>query len=142
MGAERWKVEYLRPSDTAPRSALDRLEAAEEFLRIGIAEIGEGRRSLDYTRIREGSEKVFHSLVEATNARLLKYGMSPPGQHRETLDVLRGIDPELKQVYEDTFARLHVLVYYQGVIDISEVEQTVKRVQRAVARIRRFIKGR
>lgn len=85
---------------------------------------------------------MFHALVEATNARLLRYGVVPPPQHREVLSILQGIDPDLYEVYQDSFARLHVLTYYQGVIDIEKVEVCAKRVEETVSRIRKYVRGR
>ena len=135
-------VKYLNPADLAPQSASDRLGSAEEFLRMGKAEIQRGRREFHLETIREGAEKVFHALVEATNARLLKYGSVPPPQHREVLILLEGIDPDLHDAYEETFSRLHILTYYQGVVDMEKIEACVGRVEEAIGRVRRYVRGR
>ncbi len=126
----------------APRTAADRIETAEKFLKMGLEELKTGRRKVDLAQIREGAEKVFHALVEAANARLIKYGVPPAGTHRETVAVLKGIDKELARTYEEAFSRLHVLTYYQGIVDIDKVEPVAKDVEKAVVRVRKYVRGR
>ncbi len=135
-------MEFLEPIDMAPQSAQEHLESAKSFLERGKDEIREGRRIVDYTKLREGAEKVFHSLVEATTARLTKYGARTPVTHGEVLNLLRERDPPLYDTYREAFNELHVLAYYQGVVDIDKVEASVRRVERQISGISRYVRGR
>lgn len=130
------RVRKLGPDYFRPRSIKDRLNVAKEFLELGKQEIQQGRSRGEIVRIREGSEKVFHALVEACAARIQKYGLSAPQSH----DAIRiGLETanekELKKTYEDAFHRLHGGVYYKGWIDFGVIEEQVTKIEEAIKHI-------
>src|SRR5438309_7140195 len=128
------------------KTAKERLCDAREFLRIGKQEIEKGRGIAEKTMIREGCEKVFHALVEASAARIQKLGIGVPENHEE---IRQGLylagPPELLKMWDDAFLNLHVLSYYRGWLDFDRIEKSVKEVkaftQDEIAKALGFVRG-
>jgi hypothetical protein len=130
-----------------PRKGIkERLNDANAFLKGGKEEIDQGFRTADDIAIREGAEKVFHALLEATVARIQKYGLGIPQSHdeiRDKLDIsgsLRKEFSELKTDYEDAFLDLHVRTYYKGWIDRNRIEKSVQTVERRIQKLDQLLK--
>lgn len=56
-------------------------QKAEEFFKRGKAEYEEGLKEKDTIKIQQGCEKVFHALVELSNAVLEEHGIEIPEDH-------------------------------------------------------------
>ncbi len=68
---------------------------AKAFLAAGKKEFQKGRATADYLMVREGAEKVFHALNQASAARIQKYGLAAPTAHDEVRrDLRRSKEPD------------------------------------------------
>ncbi len=114
---------------------------AKAFLAAGKKEFEKGRATADYLMVREGAEKVFHALNQASAARIQKYGLAAPTAHDE---IRRGLqaahDKKLLNVYEEAFSRLHVSTYYQGWMDFGRIEEQVASVEKAIQDVEKTVR--
>jgi len=94
------------------------LETAQVFLRTGESEIQEGLRNGDQVRIRDGAEKAWNAIVQATDHLMQRRGRTPvPGgdAHRDRRNFLEEIGRwDLAQKYAYLSERLHGDVFYAG----------------------------
>ena len=124
----------------AKKTVQDRLHDAREFLQVGKEEIDKGRSIADKRMVREGSEKVFHALVEAAAARIQKYGLGIPESHDEIREGLYIAGPrELLDTWDNVFSRLHAISYYRGWLDYEKIDEAVKEVESAIERIGKLV---
>lgn len=107
---------------------------------MGKEEIRQGEAQADRIRVREGAEKVFHALNEASAARIQKYGLPMPQNHADVRSGLAAAhEKELRRTYEDAFHRLHNATYYKGWVDMEIIKQQVQEVEKAIKYIEKKV---
>jgi hypothetical protein len=95
------------------------LDTARVFLRTALEELQEGLEANNWVKIRDGSEKAWNAVVQATDHAMQARGRTPlPGRdaHRDRLDFLDFIGRhDLAQQYTYLAERLHGNLFYGGV---------------------------
>jgi len=95
------------------------MDTARIFLRTAREELQEGLDSNNWVKIRDGSEKAWNAVVQATDHAMQVRGRTPlPGRdaHRDRLDFLDVIGRhDLAQRYAYLAERLHGNLFYEGV---------------------------
>ena len=95
------------------------LDTARIFLRTAREEIEQGLASNNWVKIRDGAEKAWNAVVQATDHVMHARGRTPlPGRdaHRDRLDFLDMIGRhDLAQRYSYLADRLHGDLFYSGV---------------------------
>ena len=96
------------------------LEVARFFLQTGRAEVEEGLQRGDQVRVRDGAEKAWNAVVQATEHLMRSRGRTPvpgPYGHRDRRDFLEEVGrSDLAQKYTYFAERLHGDVFYTGAI--------------------------
>ena len=141
-------TEAIPPQFVIPprKDIKQRLYDAKLFLQRGKEEIAEGRKTMNDLAIREGCEKVFHALLEATVAAIQKYGLGVPQSHdeiREKLELAAGMRNEyedLRKDYENAFLDLHVRSYYRGWLDSKVIDESVRMVERRISSLYKLVR--
>jgi hypothetical protein len=127
-------------SSPLQRGPKQRIADAEAFFAMAKEEIQDGRARGQMPRIREGAEKLFHSLNEACAARIQKYGIGVPESHDE---VVKGLETcgerDLKDLYKRAFGDLHVWTYYRGQIDAEQLKRYVDEIGKAIGSVKRVL---
>ena len=141
-------TESLPPQFIIPprKDVKQRLNDAKNFLTLGKREISEGQKTANDIAIREGCEKVFHALLEATVASIQKYGLGVPQNHdeiREKLQLAASMRKEyedLRKDYENAFLNLHVRSYYRGWLDNKIIDESVRMVEKRISALEKLIR--
>jgi len=125
------------------------LEDAKRFLEEALREFEEGVRSGDVIRIRDAAEKAWNSIVQSTNALLLKLVGKVPSSHWERRRLLREIekDPSLAEFgFRDRYAAreryLHELVFYEGIVDVEDVKFELEKTHRYIEEVEKILRER
>ncbi|MFQ6119132.1 MAG: hypothetical protein ACE5KE_04490 [Methanosarcinales archaeon] len=100
---------------------------AEEFFRHGKKEYEEGLKEKDLIKAQQGCEKVFHSLVELSNAVLEEHGISIPEDHDIRAEKL--IEFGMEGLYDRAKERLHNRCYYAGIIKEKLIEGVMDSIE-------------
>lgn len=100
------------------------LKKAEEFFLRGKVEYEEGLQENDVIKVSEGCEKIFHALVELSNAIFTENGIPLPEDHVTRTELLREFDG-LDKLYGWTKDRLHNYCYYSGIIRKKLIEDAI-----------------
>ncbi|MFQ6055320.1 MAG: hypothetical protein ACE5J3_04985 [Methanosarcinales archaeon] len=105
---------------------------AEEYFKRGKEEYEKGLKERDVIKVSEGCEKVFHSLVELSNAIFSEHGIPLPEDHINRIDRLQEFG--MHRLYGWAQITLHNYCYYTGLIKeklindaIDAIEQEIKK---------------
>jgi hypothetical protein len=94
------------------------LDAARVFHQTGAAEVEAGLLAGDQVKVRDGAEKAWNAIVQATDYAMQRRGRTPmPGRdaHRDRRNFLEQIGRwDLAQKYAYLSERLHGDVFYAG----------------------------
>ncbi len=94
------------------------LDIARTFLRTARAEMEEGFASNDYVKVRDGAEKAWNAILQATDHAMRVRGRTPlPGRdaHRDRREFLESIGRgDLAREFTYFAERLHGDVFYAG----------------------------
>ena len=95
------------------------LEVARTFVLTAREEIEQGFEANNYIKVRDGAEKAWSAIVQATDHAMRAHGRTPlPGRgaHGDRLDYLDSIGRhDLAQGYSYLADRLHGDLFYNGV---------------------------
>jgi len=95
------------------------IDTARIFLRTSREEVDDGLRTVDWVKIRDGAEKAWNAVIQATDHAMRAHGRTPlPGRgaHGDRLDYLDSIGRhDLAQGYSYLADRLHGDLFYNGV---------------------------
>lgn len=94
------------------------LDVARTFLRTAREELEEGLSTNNYVKVRDGAEKAWNAVIQATDHVMRLRGRTPlPGRdsHRDRRDFLESIGRgDLARDYTYFAERLHGDVFYGG----------------------------
>ena len=123
------------------------LEDAKRFLEEALREFEEGVRSGDVIRIRDAAEKAWNSIVQSTNALLLKLVGKVPSSHWEKRRLLREIekDPRMAELgFRDKYAAreryLHELVFYEGIVDVEDIKFELEKTHKYIEEVEKILR--
>ena len=123
------------------RMATDRVtiyfEDACRFHEESLKEFAEGARENNPHKIRDSAEKAWNATIQATNALILKLCGKLPSSHWERRKMLRELEMMLPEVrglmlrdrYGARERYLHEVVFYEGVIDLEDIEYELEKVK-------------
>ena len=117
------------------------------FVEEALKEFKVGVENNDAIRIRDAAEKAWNAVVQATNALILYYLGKTPSSHWERRRLLRELErvkPEVESLglrdrYSARERNLHELVFYEGVIDVNDVEFELEKTRRYVEDVRKLL---
>jgi len=117
------------------------------FVEEALKEFKVGVENNDAIRIRDAAEKAWNAVVQATNALILYYLDKTPSSHWERRRLLRELErvkPEVESLglrdrYSARERNLHELVFYEGVIDVNDVEFELEKTRRYVEDVRKLL---
>jgi hypothetical protein len=118
-----------------------------KFIEEALKEFKVGVENNDAIRIRDVAEKAWNAVVQATNALILYYLGKTPSSHWERRRLLRELErvkPEVESLglrdrYSARERNLHELVFYEGVIDVNDVEFELEKARRYVEDVRKLL---
>jgi hypothetical protein len=116
------------------------IEEALKVFKVGV-------ENNDAIRIRDAAEKAWNAVVQATNALILYYLGKTPSSHWERRRLLRELErvkPEveglgLRDRYSARERSLHELVFYEGVVDVNDVEFELEKAKKYVEDVRKLL---
>jgi hypothetical protein len=125
------------------------IDMAWEFYERGSRELEEGLREKDDIKVRDGAEKLWNAIINATNALILsKLNMIPAShwERRKALERLEDVDPTvealgLRDRYGARERYLHEMTFYEGVIDAEMLRREVVKVRRYIEDVMRLLWG-
>src|SRR3990170_4457240 len=101
------------------------LDVARTFLQTAREEVEQGFRANDYVKVRDGAEKAWNAIVQATDHAMRVLGRTPlPGRdsHRDRREFLEGIGrSDLARDFTYFAERLHGDVFYAGASVTAEM---------------------
>ncbi len=117
------------------------------FVEEALKEFKVGVENNDAIRIRDAAEKAWNAVVQATNALILYYLGKTPSSHWERRRLLRELErvkPEVESLglrdrYSARERNLHELVFYEGVIDVNDVEFELEKAKKYVEDVRKLL---
>jgi len=117
------------------------------FVEEALKEFKVGVENNDTIRIRDAAEKAWNAVVQATNALILYYLGKTPSSHWERRRLLRELErvkPEVESLglrdrYSARERNLHELVFYEGVIDVNDVEFELEKAKRYIEDVRKLL---
>ena len=123
------------------------MEDSVKFIEEALKEFKVGVENNDAIRIRDAAEKAWNAVVQATNALILYYLGKTPSSHWERRRLLRELErvkPEVESLglrdrYSARERNLHELVFYEGVIDVNDVEFELEKAKRYVEDVRKLL---
>ena len=123
-------------------------EDALKFYEESLREFEEGVNESTPYKIRDAAEKAWNAVVQATNALLLKLMGKLPSSHWERGRMLRELERMLPEVgrlmlrdrYGAGERHLHEMVFYEGVIDVGDVEYELEKVEAYLSDVGRVLK--
>ena len=119
------------------RDAVEFLEAA----RRGFEKAKGG----DLVAARDAAEKAWNAVVQAVDALIMSMTGRRPRSHRERRDLLWEIEkryPELEGIYDKynaRFQRLHGEMFYEGAIDLRDLEREIEKVEDMIRKIEVYV---
>jgi hypothetical protein len=124
-----------------------RLGDAWSFLEAARKEFLESRG--DPVRVRDAAEKAWNAVVQATDALIYAFTGSRPLSHYERRVALREIERRFEGVkrlglrdrYMARYKVLHGETFYEGVVDLGEVEVELEKVEEYVRDVELLLKG-
>jgi hypothetical protein len=123
------------------------MDDSMKFVEEALKEFKVGVENNDAIRIRDAAEKAWNAVVQATNALILYYLGKTPSSHWERRHLLRELErvkPEVESLglrdrYSARERNLHELVFYEGVIDVNDVEFELEKAKTYVEDVRRLL---
>jgi hypothetical protein len=123
------------------------MDDSMKFVEEALKEFKVGVENNDAIRIRDAAEKAWNAVVQATNALILYYLGKTPSSHWERRHLLRELErvkPEVESLglrdrYSARERNLHELVFYEGVIDVNDVEFELEKAKKYVEDVRRLL---
>jgi hypothetical protein len=123
------------------------MDDSMRFVEEALKEFKVGVENNDAIRIRDAAEKAWNAVVQATNALILYYLGKTPSSHWERRHLLRELErvkPEVESLglrdrYSARERNLHELVFYEGVIDVNDVEFELEKAKTYVEDVRRLL---
>jgi hypothetical protein len=117
------------------------------FVEEALKEFKVGVENNDTIRIRDATEKAWNAVVQATNALILYYLGKTPSSHWERRRLLRELErvkPEVESLglrdrYSARERNLHELVFYEGVVDVNDVEFELEKAKKYVEDVRKLL---
>ena len=122
------------------------LEEAENLFQKAVEEFEVAKEKNDSTHLRDACAKGWLSAVEATNALLVKRGVSedrlPKSERGRRYMVRRYASRELRLYYFSLRDNLHIEGYYNRSLDFDEVKMQLEDLKYYIEKIEEEIKGR
>jgi hypothetical protein len=123
------------------------MDDSVKFIEEALKEFKVGVENNDAIRIRDVAEKAWNAVVQATNALILYYLGKTPSSHWERRRLLRELErvkPEVESLglrdrYSARERNLHELVFYEGVVDVNDVEFELEKARRYVEDVRKLL---
>ncbi len=123
------------------------MDDSVKFIEEALKEFKVGVENNDTIRIRDAAEKAWNAVVQATNALILYYlGKTPSSywERRRLLRELERVKPEVESLglrdrYSVRERNLHELVFYEGVIDVNDVEFELEKARKYVEDVRKLL---
>ena len=123
------------------------IDDSMKFVEEALKEFKVGVENNDAIRIRDVAEKAWNAIVQATNALILYYMGKTPSSHWERRRLLRELErvkPEVESLglrdrYSARERNLHELVFYEGVIDVNDVEFELEKAKRNIEDVRKLL---
>ena len=123
------------------------IDDSMKFVEEALKEFKVGVENNDAIRIRDAAEKAWNAIVQATNALILYYMGKTPSSHWERRRLLRELErvkPEVESLglrdrYSARERNLHELVFYEGVIDVNDVEFELEKAKRNIEDVRKLL---
>jgi len=117
------------------------------FVEEALKEFKVGVENNDAIRIRDAAGKAWNAVVQATNALILYYLGKTPSSHWERRRLLRELErvkPEVESLslrdrYSARERNLHELVFYEGVVDVNDVEFELEKAKRYIEDVRKLL---
>ncbi|RLE57673.1 MAG: hypothetical protein DRJ40_00190 [Thermoprotei archaeon] len=124
------------------------LQEARELLKRAEKELTEAIQKNDTLEMRDAAEKAWNAIVQATNALILHYTGKVPTSHYERRKLLRELEKKnttieqlgLLDRYMARFRILHGETFYEGIIDIEQLEIEMKKVHKYIQDIEELLK--
>jgi hypothetical protein len=119
------------------------MASARRFLEMGKRETRDARAHANRPMEQQAAEKVFHALEEALTGRVQKYGRKPPGDHVRLRNELMSMgDTDLADFFWDCFLKLHVGMWYRGVVQPPILDKLTAKIEATLDRIERDMRRR
>ena len=123
------------------------LDDAKSFLERGSRELVEGLEEGDEIKVRDAAEKLWNAVVSAANALVLHYTGVVPASHwerRRMLEKLEDTIPEVEKLglrdrYGARERYLHMMTFYDGIIDEEMLRREVVKAKRYVEDVEKLI---
>jgi hypothetical protein len=123
------------------------MDDSMKFVEEALKEFKVGVENNDAIRIRDAAENAWNAVVQATNALILHYLGKTPSSHWERRRLPRELErvkPEvessgLRDRYSARERNLHELVFYEGVIDVNDVEFELEKAKKYVEDVRKLL---
>ncbi len=120
---------------------------AWELYERGSKELEEGLREDDEIKVRDGAEKLWNAIINATNALALSKLNIIPASHwerRKALERLEDTDPSiealgLRDKYGARERYLHEMTFYDGIVDAEMLKREVVKVKRYIEDVEKLI---
>ena len=123
------------------------IDDAMKFVEEALREFRDGVANNDIVRVRDAAEKAWNAVIQATNALILHYLGKTPSSHWERRRLLRELEREKPEVeslgFRDRYSarerNLHEIVFYEGLVDINDVEFELEKARRYVEDARKLL---
>ena len=123
------------------------IDDAMRFIEEALKEFRDGIANNDMIRVRDAAEKAWNAVIQATNALILYYIGKTPSSHWERRRLLRELErekPEMESLgFRDRYSarerNLHEMVFYEGLIDVSDAELELEKAKRYVEDVRKLL---
>jgi len=123
------------------------LEDAENFIERGVEELEEGVKTNDTIKIRDAAEKLWSTVVNATNALVLYYLDVVPASYwerRKLLGKLEEMNPRVDELeFRDRYGAreryLRMMTFYDGIIDFDMLRREVDKVKKYVSDVKNLV---
>ncbi|MCC6060491.1 MAG: hypothetical protein LM578_03060 [Desulfurococcaceae archaeon] len=120
---------------------------AWEFYERGSKELEEGLREGDEIKVRDGAEKLWNAIINATNALVLSKLNIIPASHwerRKALERLEDADPSIEALglrdrYGARERYLHEMTFYDGIVDAEMLKREVVKVKKYIEDVEKLI---
>jgi uncharacterized protein (UPF0332 family) len=116
------------------------LEDARKFVEEAIKEFKGGVKENNMVRIRDSAEKAWNATIQAANVLILKYVNKVPSSHWERRRLLRQVEEKFSEIeklglrdrYSARERNLHELVFYEGIIEVEDIDVELKKAEKFV----------
>ena len=123
------------------------IDDAVKFVEEALGEFRDGVANNDIVRVRDAAEKAWNAVIQATNALILHYLGKTPSSHWERRRLLRELEREKPEVeslgFRDRYSarerNLQEMVFYEGLVDVNDVEFELEKARRYVEDARKLL---